>query len=917
METNDAGLCKMISNVKETSGTGFLTEYQLVPNYDGSLVGSYILECRAGFRRVGKINAMFFVTFPLEKSSTIGRSLLLEHYKSTDLLELHINRSRGWFRVGHTLILFIRLGPHNVVGEKSFGGLLPILSVDLTIAPAEDSIKTYGMWKSREVEVEELEDGRLRISINCTGLDLGEEQYRARLIIIDQPHYIDLDVYVSSKGQDETSESGDKSAYLAGIHSQKTLVRALMCEALSEECSNALRRGEPVEETIAKFTNHPSFYFSFKFGQNAISRYRSRGIVINLIATSKLSNEPIVKPKHVSIHHAFLPYESIAEWVLPSVSMESKMILPVEISVNNFSNCGPYYVRFHSTPGEQIVWDEDTLILVFLTEYPAIRLSRKTAMPFEWVRLTGFTELEDAHFQGSNITLLRVTWIVQSKGYWRRVITYNYTSPTNETVDYGAGFSPNDVVVVSIGWGVHLDIKARPDINEAIFGCLLMFGSTEMQTNKLLEYPNYLYIETDTPFHVLSEFTSPAMEFNRSGYYHSSPNLERYVQVVLVRPSTSTIRISCLLDHLAARGYARKLFFIRVHLRVKFNGTTKEQELSISRFYGRLRFQYLWRADGIVRIADYSWHGMRLSCHNVYTPSIYRDDIKLSFGSSQIEFYMPYHRIIIRKADHEITTNRIEFYLRKASNFICYTETNLGLFVHQWHVRRVYDHSDQSEWRDQTTLRTGTYASSKPGEPSVLHIPYTFTLTVERYTATCKVHAVNGQTPLPNTAVIRFSLPSLGQQTTALMRMDSLSVEYLLIALLTGPVLLIAMRIPFWVKRFDEDRRERARHESSVVSSIDSRMSRLLRGKRIRRRTTVHEDVKDVVTQTTTRTPSGRTRTSKMKRLTVRGTKRKRSVMRASIRRRNYGRRVSRVSTRIRRESSKLGHKLSPYLSIS
>ncbi|CAL8104925.1 unnamed protein product [Calicophoron daubneyi] len=170
METNDAGLCKMISNVKETSGTGFLSEYQLVPNYDGNLVGSYILECRARFRRVGKINAMFFVTFPLEKSSTIGRSILLEHYKSTDLLELHINRSRGWFRVGHALILFIRLGSHNVVGEKSFGGLLPILSVDLTIAPNENCINTHGVWKSREVEVEELEDGQLRISLNCTDL---------------------------------------------------------------------------------------------------------------------------------------------------------------------------------------------------------------------------------------------------------------------------------------------------------------------------------------------------------------------------------------------------------------------------------------------------------------------------------------------------------------------------------------------------------------------------------------------------------------------------------------------------------------------------------------------------------------------------------------------------------------------------
>ena len=152
------------------------------------------------------------------------------------------------------------------------------------------------------------------------------------------------------------------------------------------------------------------------------------------------------------------------------------------------------------------------------------------------------------------------------------------------------------------------------------------------------------------------------------------------------------------------------------------------------------------------------------------------------------------------------------------------------------------------------------------------------------------------------------------------MSVDSLSVEYLLIALLTGPVLLIAMRIPFWVYRFDEDRRARARYDSSVMSSVDSRMSRLLRGgrmRRSRRRTTVYEDVRDGETQTATRRTSGRRRTCKLRRLTVRGTRRKRSGVKASIRRRNYGRRISRESTRIRRGLSKSERKPSSYLSIS
>ncbi|THD26280.1 hypothetical protein D915_002589 [Fasciola hepatica] len=616
--------------------------------------------------------------------------------------------------------------------------------------------------------------------------------------------------------------------YMINIHSEKLQMEAFICATISGECQNLLSENNPAEQVNYLFHRRYQWYF-ISVPSKVVDLAYSRGLLFNFHRNCSAGEN---KFNSINIDHYEIFNRSLPERALKSIQI-GKLLADcpnnrhfVVVPRSYFPGPGLYYVRFHLfIQQRRSQWTQKLYsITAYVTNHSSVKIRDTVVLHNDYILFTSFFQIGHINLGLSGSPLWRLvsnlSWIYQQRRYFGKILTYHFRT---KTIIHGPGFNAQNAQLttpIDLNKGFRLRLIPWSSLSSVIIGCLLVFDPSPNETVHRHMYSNYLYMSTNKQMCVISDIPAPYIGFNQTEYARRASAKIYFVRTVRAEYGRSEVKLSCrqqitytdcpypirLTDH----------FTLELHLRLYLPGVGIRNHPLVYRMIEKDREAYLY-GDDLIQLDDKIFHRARLGCYTTVKPlSSENKKTTISVRSSVIRVYIPYYYLHIRSNGKEIVTNRSILKTGRNSTFICSVETNLGLFSVSWHVRRL-----NSERAAHDAIQTGRYPKSDPGQPGILIIPYTFTITEQNYSAACEVHTDKGQTIYPRTAIFYFSTPSL-QLRSALWSPNSRWVlESVLIALGCILMVLSTALMPLVMKRLGTKRKLFvSRHSCQVDDGI-------------------------------------------------------------------------------------------------
>ncbi|KAF7249580.1 hypothetical protein EG68_09687 [Paragonimus skrjabini miyazakii] len=623
-------------------------------------------------------------------------------------------------------------------------------------------------------------------------------------MLLDRPQFVETDVVIVRSTQYAVMSRVENHAYRQKIFTTLEEFRVLYCTILLTNCTYQLQTSKlSLNETLHE--NDPRIRTDFVIvaTDSTIDSDHSHGTVVHIFPTVKSKKYyDRLRVKQVNIFKGlnnFGPSINMFN-VNAMLNQQDNSLLSLAIPRGAFKQYGVHRASTEYEVRHQGKLESGyTDCILLYTKHASIRMDPEVVLVGQTVRLYSFKDVVQVISQNRPAEWQKVVWVLKTKHNWAIIFTYNWY--LNKT-EYGPGFGPSHITFVppqNGSYGLTLILRTWPSLSHTTFGCFLVYENTSINQSNIGALGNYLYMETKRPICILSELERPRITFNGSYYKHVKIHNGYLVKVVLVENLKSLAQVSCKQDILYTKCHEPvkviSHFTVELHLKIKQNGRVHDLPLYDQRDDTMIQSRTFIYGAEVIRLMDGTWHGTILACETRIMSRRSMEYVKKVLRSSLIQLHTPYSKIqILLDGIKPLSLNNSIVHLERQINLTCMSDSNIGRFAVRWSVQ--LSHSNPAGITQ--AIRTGSYGTSKPGQPLNLSLPYVLTLEEEVYTATCVLYAPGARLPNPSSAFVYFSPPTLnynhhwieGNTSWILQHVIFGSVTFLIILLATvGPIL--------------------------------------------------------------------------------------------------------------------------------